>query len=118
MVLYLIFQNERKLLQAAKESLTAQVEHLQASITEARAQASAAVALEEDLRMARSALKLKNEEVASERQRAQALQEQGELKVAQGKALQENLARLAQALSEREGAAHIKGGPRAPRKCC
>ncbi|KAM6288867.1 uncharacterized protein AAHN32_013729 [Aegotheles albertisi] len=96
-------QRERDRLQALNEELLGEIKLVQESVTasERRANAAADVnqCLEQELQSTLSVLKIKNEELETQREKIQMLQREA----AEAKALQENLTRMTAILSEREG---------------
>ncbi|KAM6298838.1 uncharacterized protein AAHN32_008310 [Aegotheles albertisi] len=96
-------QRERDRLQALNEELLGEIKLVQESVTasERRANAAAEVnqCLEQELQSTLSVLKIKNEELETQREKIQMLQREA----AEAKALQENLTRMTAILSEREG---------------
>ncbi|KAM9650016.1 uncharacterized protein ACIBXB_011992 [Morphnus guianensis] len=93
----------RARLRAVKEELVREIKLLQESVTASETRATAATdrnhCLEQELQTTLSILKIKNEEVETQREKIQMLQKEA----AQGKALQESLTHMTAILSEREG---------------
>ncbi|KAM6288821.1 LOW QUALITY PROTEIN: uncharacterized protein AAHN32_013785 [Aegotheles albertisi] len=96
-------QRERDRLQALNEELPGEIKLLQESVTASESQANAAAdvnqCLEQELQSTLSVLKIKNEELETQREKIQMLQREA----AEAKALQENLTPMTAILSEREG---------------
>ncbi|KAM9650025.1 uncharacterized protein ACIBXB_012002 [Morphnus guianensis] len=96
-------KQERARLRAVKEELVREIKLLQESVTASETRATAATdrnrCLEQELQTTLSILKIKNEEVETQRKKIQMLQKEA----AQGKALQESLTHMTAILSEREG---------------
>ncbi|KAM9650014.1 uncharacterized protein ACIBXB_011990 [Morphnus guianensis] len=96
-------EQERARLRAVKEELVREIKLLQESVTASETRATAATdrnrCLEQELQTTLSILKIKNEEVETQREKIQMLQKEA----AQGKALQESLTHMTAILSEREG---------------
>ncbi|XP_069634663.1 centrosome-associated protein CEP250-like [Haliaeetus albicilla] len=96
-------EQERDGLRAVKEELVREMKLLQESVTASETRANAATdrnrCLEQELQTTLSILKIKNEEVETQREKIQMLQKEA----AQRKALQESLTRMTAILSEREG---------------
>ncbi|KAM9650022.1 uncharacterized protein ACIBXB_011999 [Morphnus guianensis] len=96
-------KQERARLRAVKEELVREIKLLQESVTASETRATAATdrnrCLEQELQTTLSILKIKNEEVETQREKIQMLQKEA----AQGKALQESLTHMTAILSEREG---------------
>ncbi|KFW74285.1 Centrosome-associated protein CEP250, partial [Manacus vitellinus] len=94
--------HERDRLQAEKEKLECQIKLLEESLTASETRANTARdtnhSLEQELQTALSLLKIKNEEVENQMRKTEMLQKEA----AEGKALQDNLARMTAILSERE----------------
>ncbi|XP_027574919.2 centrosome-associated protein CEP250 isoform X1 [Pipra filicauda] len=94
--------HERDRLQAEKEKLECQIKLLEESLTASETRANTARdtnhSLEQELQTALSLLKIKNEEVENQMRKMEMLQKEA----AEGKALQDNLARMTAILSERE----------------
>ncbi|XP_069655707.1 centrosome-associated protein CEP250-like [Haliaeetus albicilla] len=92
-----------RLPQSVKEELVREMKLLQESVTASETRANAATdrnrCLEQELQTTLSILKIKNEEVETQREKIQMLQKEA----AQRKALQESLTRMTAILSEREG---------------
>uniref|UniRef100_A0A8V5G4E0 Rootletin-like coiled-coil domain-containing protein n=1 Tax=Melopsittacus undulatus TaxID=13146 RepID=A0A8V5G4E0_MELUD len=98
-----VLQHERDRLQAVKEKLAGEIKLLQESVSASEARANTAIdmnhCLEQELQTTLSILKIKTEEVETQREKIQMLQkERSEIK-----ALQETLTHMTAILSEREG---------------
>ncbi|NXL89550.1 CP250 protein, partial [Alectura lathami] len=95
--------HERDRLQAAEEKLLWEIKLLQESVTDSETRANTAAdrshSLEQELQTTLSILKIKNEEVETQREKIQVLQKEA----ADVKALQENLTQVNAILSKREG---------------
>ncbi|KFO07136.1 Centrosome-associated protein CEP250, partial [Balearica regulorum gibbericeps] len=94
--------HERDRLQALKEKLVWEIKLLQESVTASETRANTATdmnhSLEQELQTTLSILKMKNEEVETQREKIQMLKKEA----AEVKALQENLTHMTAILSERE----------------